>query len=223
MPTEQTPANTKTTKKTLIVDPSTLRKTLLMMQSTADISNDAKDDISMIQPMTMLPTMMLMNTNTDMTKKMTIDDTPATTSSLRKPQSLPQFTGNITVDTEVNSPMLLPMTLKPTMILTTTNNETTTKTKLYMSNQPTATNDILSNPPPLMQPTIAFATIDAEHKFELMSPMMPLTPTFLTLLPNYLSSNSNTTDMTTYLSTITTNWVCNNFAHVFKAKTNSLF
>ncbi len=151
-----------------------------------------------------------MTTNTEMTKKTTIDDAPATASSLHKPQPLPQFTGDIADDTEVDYPRLLPITLKPMM-----NDETTTQTKLCIPDQSTATNDILSNHPPLMQPTAAFAN-DAEHKLS-MIPMMPSTPTFPALLPDYLSSDSNTTDKTTHLRTTTINWVRNNYAHVFKA------
>jgi len=211
MPTEQTPANTKTTKKTLIVDPFTLRKTLLMTQSTADISDDAEDDILMTQPTTMQLTTTLMTTNTEMTEKTMIDDDPATTSSLYKPHSLLHFTGDIADDTEVDAPMLLPTTLKPT-----TNDETTMKMKLCILNRSTATDDILSNPPPLMQPTVAFAD-DVEHEFELLILTTPPTPTFPTLSPDYPSSDSNATDKTTHLSTTMINWVCDNFAHVFKA------
>jgi len=216
MLTEETPENTKMTAKTLIVDPPTLCKPQTLTPSNADISDDADDDISTIQLLTMPPTTTLMATNTETTENTTIDDAPATTSSLHQPQSLLQLTGDIADNTEVDSLMPRPMTLKPTTILTSANDETITKTKLRISDRSTATDDIRSTPLPLMPPTVAI-TDDAELKFEWMILTMSPTPTSPTLLPDYLSPDSNTTDMTTHLRTTTINWVRDNFAPVFKA------
>jgi len=216
MPTEETLENTKMTAKTLIVDPPTLRKPQTLTPSNADISNDADNDILTIQLLTMPPTTTLMATNTETTENTTIDDAPATTSSLHQPQSLLQLTGDIADNTEVDSLMPRPMTLKPTTILTSANDETITKTKLRISDRSTATDDIRSTPLPLMPPTVAI-TDDAELKFEWMILTMSPTPTSPTLLPDYLSPDSNTTDTTTHLRTTTINWVRDNFAPVFKA------
>jgi len=207
MPTEEIPAHTNMTEKTLIVDPPTLRKPQTLTPSNADISNDADNDISKIQLTTMPPTTTLTATNTETTEKTTIDDAPATTSPLHKPHPSPQFTGDVADDTEADYPMLPPTTLKPT-----TNDETTTKTTLCNPDRSTTADDNLSNPPPLMTPIDAFAD-DMEHNFELMPPTTPPTPTFATLLPDYLSSDYQTT----HLSTTTINWVRDSFAPVFKA------
>jgi len=211
-PPEQTPANNKTTEKTLLVDPFTLRKTLLMTQSTADISNNAEDEISPTQPTTMLPTTTMMPTNTETTVKTTIDDAQATASPPNKPQSLPQLTDNTADDTEVNPLMPLPMTSLPMPLKQTRNDEMNKNTTLRIPDRSTTTDNILSNHPPLMTPIVAF-TDETEHKFELTTPMTPPTPTFPTLPPDYLSSDYQTT----HLSTTTINWVRDSFAPVFKA------
>jgi len=209
--TEQTSANTKTTEQTSIVNPSTSHKTLPMMQSTVNITDDAEDDISTTQPMTMRPTAMRMTTNTEMNEKTTIDDAPATTSSPPTPHYLPHVNDASADNTAIESLMLLPTTLKPT-----TNDATTTKTMFYIPDRPTANDDILRNPPQLKQPPVV-SDEDVEHEFESLIPTTPMTTTPPTLIPDYLSPDSNTTGTTTHLCTTTINWVRDNYAPVFEA------
>jgi len=212
MPMKPTTTNTKTTKKMMIGNLSTVCTPQLLMQFTADVLDDLKDKFLMMIPTMMLSTRMLTTTYTGTTKKMTI--------ALHKPQPPMQFTGDAADNVTEDFPMP-PPTILMTMLPMTVNIERNPKMMICPPDQSTTTAYTFCNSPPLVQPTTEI-TNDAKDDFGPMIPTMPplhTSTTSLTPLPDYHISNSTTamTNPTIYHSNTTIQWVRDTFAPVFKA------